>query len=455
MSLARLYKKYKGIPKMLPQINLDAQQKEAVFTEEEKVLVIAAAGSGKTRVITERIKHLLESGVEPQSIVAITFTNIAAEEMKARLSGTPHLGDTFIGTIHSFANRVMRQSESYKILTTEVEIELYKELIDKYCNFITFSKYLKYRELKEGWIQGIVTEHEVRSFLTSAERGELHLLNGNISDVEECDGLEITDYPETIDDIRERRNVITFDELLELATNYFRNLDTGINLLVDEFQDIGVIEYNFFNSLSPKSTFLVGDDWQSIYNFKGGCVSIMLNLNKDDDYKKYYLTNNYRCSQSIINLGNDIIKQVSKRIPKEVKCCSGVEGEYLVTSKGELRTIVQNIRDEYSNELNTWFFLVRTNKELHEVKEVMDEERLKSHIFSSEERNNSSDMEKLMKYNSIKLMTVHSAKGLENKNVILYGNFPISTPYYRRNEDERKVMYVGVTRAIESLIIMN
>lgn len=92
----------------LPAIVLDEQQQAIVNSEAKNIVVVAGAGSGKTRVLTERVKHLLETGVMPHNIVAITFTNLAAEEMRTRLKDLDGIGDAFIGTIHSFANRLMK-----------------------------------------------------------------------------------------------------------------------------------------------------------------------------------------------------------------------------------------------------------------------------------------------------------------------------------------------------------
>ena len=104
------------LPDKNVEITLDSQQEEAVHTRSSMALVVAGAGSGKTRVLTERVKFLLSDGVSPHSIIAITFTNMAAEEMKERLVDVPGIGDCFIGTIHSFANKIFKNSNiEYKL----------------------------------------------------------------------------------------------------------------------------------------------------------------------------------------------------------------------------------------------------------------------------------------------------------------------------------------------------
>lgn len=438
-------------------INLDEQQKEAVYTKESKVLVVAGAGSGKTRVLTERIKHLLDEGVEPSSIVAITFTNMASEEMKNRLSRVPRIGDCFIGTIHSFANKIMSVSseKKYTILNTEVSNGFYKELIQKYCKFLTFDIYLHYMDTKNNYELGLVSEDVLNGCLSPSQQAELMLLQGlnapNLKDINN------EDYPETIKDLCKRYNVIDFNELLEMATEYFQKTESEIeHLLIDEFQDIGSLEFSFFKSLKSKNEFYVGDDWQSIYGFKGGNVNIMLNLANEGKYKVINIDRNYRNSKEVLNLSTKIINQVSNKIHKNVIIEDNTpEGEVFTSSKAILSSVINNVVKEDSDNLKDWFILVRTNKELLEVQDVLDDCKIRHTTFRREGLS-LSDLNNLMNYNSVKVLTVHTSKGLEAKNVILYGaSFSINIPKYRNNQEERKVMYVGVTRAIENLIVLN
>ena len=151
-------------------ITLDQQQDLAVHARDNNVLVVAGAGSGKTRVLTERIKFLLEEGVPPCNIVAITFTNMAAEEMKERLYDVEGIGDAFIGTIHSFANRVMKLSgENYRIYDDGIDNDFHRELITKYCKSLTFDRYLEYKDMKTQEMMGKITEKELNDFLIPSE----------------------------------------------------------------------------------------------------------------------------------------------------------------------------------------------------------------------------------------------------------------------------------------------
>lgn len=457
MSVKGLFLKNKDIIKDQNPISLDPQQQEAVYSEHNKVLVVAGAGSGKTRVLTERIKYLLQSGVEPSTIVAITFTNMASEEMKSRLSDVPNVSDCFIGTIHSFANKVMSASSDnkYTILNTEVSNSFFKELIEKYCKFLTFEAYLKFCDTKNDYDLGKISEEDYYNCLPPSQFAELMLLQGcNAPNVK---GIIQEDYPETIKTMCERYNVITFDELLVLATEYFDSIDSEIShLLIDEFQDIGTLEHLFFKSLKAKNEFFVGDDWQSIYSFKGGNVNIMLSLSQDPEYKVINVDRNYRSSKAVLEMSLKIINQVSNKINKHLVIDENTpEGEVYVSSKTILPIVVEQVIKEDLDNLKDWFILVRTNKDLLAVEDILDKCKIRYTTFKREGLS-VSDLNNLMNYNSVKLLTVHTAKGLEAKNVILYGSaFSLNVPKYRVNEEERKVMYVGITRAKDSLVILN
>lgn len=240
---------------------LDKEQAAAVAAKENKVIVVAGAGSGKTRVITERIKHLLNSGVKAANIVCITFTNMAADEMVERLQGVAGIGDAFIGTIHSFANKVLKCSENdsnFEIFNEEHNVNFHKYLINRYCKHIVFDRWLQYMDIKKDELCGRKDEGAADAFLTPAERAELMLINRKHEDIPLGD-----DYPKSVDSLCKARNIITFDELLEKAVRYFDSHNMYPEyVLVDELQDIGTLEYSFIRSLRAKNYFFVGDDWQ-------------------------------------------------------------------------------------------------------------------------------------------------------------------------------------------------
>lgn len=421
-------------------IQLDPAQKAVVTSDAKNILVVAGAGSGKTRVLTERIKYLLDRGTDPCDIVAITFTNMAADEMKARLAGVDNIGDAFIGTIHSFANRIYKNSdEVYRIMTEEEEQLIYEEIFNlpKYRGQLTIKKWLKFKDLEKQASAGRISEEEAWEILSPSERNVLYTCKGDFTR------------------IRKRDNIITFDELIEYATAYYESLGASIeHLLVDEFQDIGTLEYKFIRALNAEHYFFVGDDYQAIYGFKGGNVNIFKSLcNRDRTFKTYFLNNNYRSSKEIIDLAEKIIDQVPERIHKKAVVCNPRPGTIAIDRRDHVERIARILNRDKEN-WRDWFVLTRTNKEAYQLADLLDDNGI-NYCFIHRSELTLEELEDAMKSNLVKIMTVHSAKGLENKKVILYGNFPIRQPSYLRNPDERRVMYVGVTRAIESLYIFN
>lgn len=430
-------------------ITLDSQQSEIVHSGYDNILVIAGAGSGKTRVLTERIKYLIDSGVPAVNIVAITFTNMAAEEMRDRLSSIPTIGDAFIGTIHSFANKILSNSgEEYEIYSEEHDLRFYRYLIRKYCHHLTLDRYFEYKDL-DRQVSSLKVDPDVLSnFFTSGERAEFKLLNRKACEIEDGDN-----YPESIDTLCKENNVITFDDLIVKANDYFTSIGASVeHLLVDEFQDIGPLEFKFFVGLHPINTFFCGDDFQSIYSFKGGAVDIFMSLANNPDFHCYYLTNNYRNGSAIIDFASQIIDQVNIKIPKEITPCRDFEGEYIVDTKLHLGYYLQQILDK--GDFKDWFILTRTNKELFDLMVTCDSFGIPNVTFKREGMS-MNQIQSLLASDKVKILTVHTSKGLESPNVLLFGNFPVQTPSYIRNEEERKVMYVGITRAENKVIVLN
>lgn len=338
---------------------LSSIQRDIVTSSDSKILVVAGAGSGKTRVLTERVKYLIiDKQVDPSNIVAITFTNMAADEMRERLAKISNIGNAFIGTIHSFANKIFKSSGSdYQIYNDYLDNKFYKYLIESYCKVLTFNDYINYKELKFKVEQGRASEADLSDYFTPKQRYEFDMIS---------ESYPTADYPETIKSLMKKNNVITFDQLLKEATRYFKSLNSSVEyLLVDELQDIGHLEYKFLKELNAKNEFYVGDDWQAIYSFKGGNVNIFKNLVDDSKYTKYYLIDNYRSSKEVIRVANQVISQVPDRILKEVKIHSSEYGSVIEDNKYSITEYLLNIKSD--NNYKNWFILVRTNKDLMDL----------------------------------------------------------------------------------------
>lgn len=420
-------------------LKLDEFQDAMVKSTANNILGIAGAGSGKTRVLTERIKYLLnELKVPAKNIIAITFTNMAAEEMQARLKDIPCIKEAFIGTIHSLANKIYTKSKkSYQLLTEDVGMLIYEEVLRKYPA-LTFERYKSYVEQCKLFTTGRITDDELHSFLTRAEWKALY------------------DCSDDVDAVIKRDSIITFDELITEATDYFAKNSIRIqHLLVDELQDVDSEQFKFIMGLQADNNFFVGDDWQAIYGFKGGNVEIFKDLFRKSDFRVYELSNNYRNAEEILKLGLNIIKQHPDIIVKDVIGLNKKRGKVKFYERKALYALVDILKRDKAN-LRDWFVLTRSNKDLYKLADLLDDNDL-DYCFVKKSELTLKELQHTLTANQIKLMTVHSAKGLENKKVILYGNFPVVIPHWMKNYDmdERKVMYVGITRAIEELYIFN
>lgn len=421
---------------------LDKNQQEIVDSNEPRIIVEAGAGSGKTRVLIERVKRLLKDGVEPSNMVCITFTNMAAEEMKERLVGVPGIGDCFIGTIHSFANKIFKNSNiEYKLFNEEIQDQFMSVLIALYGKFLTMPVYIKYKEYAKKVDMGLMEEEDIERFIDPNALYEIKVFLKNYRD---------KNYPENMNILCKRHNVITFDELLERTTKYFKEIDGKVEyLFVDEFQDIGPLEKKFFQALNADNYFYVGDEKQALYAFKGGNVNFFLNLIKSPKWKTYYLKNNYRCGQAILELATRVIVQADDVISYESICKSGKVGNTIVDSKYKIDEYLKNITN-----YKDWFVLVRTNKDLVKLEAKMREFEIPYVSFRKGEMT-LDQMRNCMAEDKVKLLTIHTSKGLESPNVLLWGNFPIRQKPYLRNNDELKVLYVGITRGIDQTIVLN
>lgn len=436
-------------PVLAENITLDPEQDAIVHSAHRNIVVVAGAGSGKTRVLTERVKHLLDTGVSPHNIVAITFTNLAADEMKHRLIGVKGIGDVFIGTIHSFANRVMKNSgEDYTLYTNEIDNEFMDYLIGKYAKYLTAARYLKFKDLHNDMETGKVSERTVQGFFSPSEAFEHRMFHRQV----EMIPLE-TEYPESVHTLSEERGVITFDELLQRAKVYFESISAKVeHVLVDEFQDVGTLEYDFIMGLNSDNYFVIGDDWQSIYGFKGANVGLFMKLVRNEGFTAYFLTNNYRNSPDILELAETVISQVPDRIRKDVCPIREEKGHIEIATRPELVKYLTRILNE--GNYGEWFILTRSNKELWEIANTCARMQI-PYVTFKREGMSLSDLNRAMKSDKVKLLTVHTSKGLEAKNVLLYGRFPIRCPSYSRDTEERRVLYVGITRAKDNLVILN
>ena len=323
---------------------LNESQRAAVLYNEGPSLVIAGAGSGKTRVLTYKIAHLMSEGYDPWNILALTFTNKAAREMKERISR--QVGDRarylWMGTFHSIFSRILRSeaqaigfSSNFTIYDASDSKSLIKSIIkekvdEAYVNLTDDEKdkYLKY--YKANLIQSRISNAKNQLILPSvymsddrcreADRNEMISLCGKIY---EC-------YWERC----RQDNVMDFDDLLLYTYILFRdNPDIRLKyasqfkfVLVDEYQDTNSVQNNIILQLTKERQHIcvVGDDAQSIYSFRGAKIENILNFtNNFVGAKLFRLEQNYRSTQTIVGAANSLIKNNVNQIPKNIYSKNG------------------------------------------------------------------------------------------------------------------------------------
>lgn len=303
-----------------------------------------------TAVLTERIKRILKEGADPTKMIAITFTNMAAQEMKKRL-GEEAKG-MFIGTFHSYAN--------YICIMNNIDTSAY-------INNQQFDKIIE------------------KALIVPKYR-----------------------YPETT------------------------------HIFVDEFQDVKKFEYELMIKINAENVFCVGDERQFIFNFAGSSDEYIKTMYLNTEYKKCFLTENYRCAPNIISYANGYVNSMETFSPSPTAIKTR-DGSILKCSFEEALTDLT-----FSGDWGNWFICCRLNAEAATVQAILDKQKIPNIFFKKGDFETLEDIDSVLASNQVKILTIHSAKGLENKNVIVVGAKTF-------NEDERRICYVAATRAESSL----
>lgn len=324
---------------------LNEQQREAVLHINGPLMIVAGAGSGKTKVLTTRIAHLMNQGVDAFNILALTFTNKAAAEMKERIShilGNNESRNLYIGTFHSVFARILR-GEAHRI---------------GYPNHFTIYDTDDSRSVIKTVINELNLDDKhykpsvVGNRISSAK-------NALVGPAEYAN-----DYYIQQEDMRANRPAISqiysayanrcfkngamdFDDLLLKMYELLKNFPEALHkyqhkfkyILIDEYQDTNAVQYQITKLLAAahENICVVGDDAQSIYSFRGATIENILQFQKDyDDVKVVKLEQNYRSSQSILNVANEVIRNNKGQIPKNL---------WTDNSEGEKISLVRTMTD--------------------------------------------------------------------------------------------------------------
>ncbi len=366
---------------------LNEPQKEAVLHIDGPLMIIAGAGSGKTKVLTTRIAHLMSTGIDAFNILALTFTNKAAREMKERIErilGTNEARNLYIGTFHSVFARILRAEApklGYPHHFTIYDTDDAKSVVKTVVNELNLDD----KHYKPNIVYNRISQAK----------------NGLVGPAEYA-----TDYYIQQEDIRSNRPAIAliyeayakrcfkngsmdFDDLLlkfyELLKHFPESLHKYQHkfkyILIDEFQDTNPAQYEIIKLLGAvyENVCVVGDDAQSIYSFRGATIENILQFQKDyDDVKVVKLEQNYRSTQSIITAANEVIKRNKGQIPKNL-WTENIEGEKIrlvrtQTDNDEGKYVADTIQEQkLRNHFNNRDFaiLYRTNSQSRAFEESL------------------------------------------------------------------------------------
>lgn len=366
---------------------LNAQQREAVLHRDGPLMIVAGAGSGKTKVLTTRIAHLMATGVDAFNILALTFTNKAAKEMKERIEkvlGNSEARNLYIGTFHSVFARILRgeaHNIGYPNNFTIYDTDDTKSVIKTVVNEMNLD-------------DKVYKPAAVYNRISGAK-------NALVGPAEYAN-----DYALQQEDLRANRPAIAqiydayvkrcfkngamdFDDLLLKFYELLRTVPESLSkyqrkfkyILVDEYQDTNPAQYEVIKLLGAmhENVCVVGDDAQSIYSFRGATIENILQFQKDyDDAKVVKLEQNYRSSKSILDVANEVIKNNKGQIPKNLWTEKG-EGEKiklvrLNTDNDEGKFVAdtiqeQKLRNHYNN--RDFAILYRTNAQSRAFEESL------------------------------------------------------------------------------------
>ncbi len=385
----------------IPVINyieqLNEAQKQAVLHKDGPMIIIAGAGSGKTRVLTFRIAHLMQKGVDPFNILALTFTNKAAREMKSRISqivGQSETKNLWMGTFHSVFARILRSEaekigfpSNFTIYDTQDSVRLITSII-KEMN-------LDKERYKAKQVLGRISQYKnslitVRAYYNNPELVEADKASGRPklgevykAYVERCFKAGAMDFDDLL--LRTNELLTRFPDVLAKYQDRFRYI------LVDEYQDTNHSQYLIVRALADRyqNICVVGDDSQSIYAFRGANIQNILNFQRDyDNVRLFKLEQNYRSSQNIVNAANSVINKNKTKLEKEIWTAndSGDKVKVIRTlSDGEEGRFVASsiFENMMQNQLKNSDFAVlyRTNAQSRSIEDALRKKDIPYRIY--------------------------------------------------------------------------
>ncbi|MCT8340864.1 UvrD-helicase domain-containing protein [Flavobacteriaceae bacterium TK19130] len=376
---------------------LNDAQRAPVLQKDGPMIVIAGAGSGKTRVLTFRIAYLMSQGVDPFNILALTFTNKAAREMKKRIAeivGNSEAKNLWMGTFHSIFAKILRfeadklgYPSNFTIYDTQDSQSVIRSIIKEMQLDKDVYKYKQVYSRISSYKNSLIT---VKAYFQNPELMEADAMAkmprlGDIykNYVDRCFKAGAMDFDDLL--LRTNELLTRFPDVLAKYQSRFRYI------LVDEYQDTNHSQYLIVRALSDRfqNICVVGDDAQSIYAFRGANINNILNFQKDyDDVQMYRLEQNYRSTKNIVNAANSVIEKNKQRLEKVVWTANdqgakikvnrtmtdGDEGRYVASSIFE---IAMNNQVGYGG----FAVLYRTNAQSRAIEDALRKKDIPYRIY--------------------------------------------------------------------------
>ncbi|ANW96635.1 ATP-dependent DNA helicase [Wenyingzhuangia fucanilytica] len=376
---------------------LNPPQRAAVEQMEGPMIIIAGAGSGKTRVLTYRIAHLLKNGVDSFQILSLTFTNKAAREMKERIGavvGQSEAKNLWMGTFHSVFARILRSEadklgypSSFTIYDSQDTVRLMNSIIKE----MGLSK----EQYKSKAILSRISQFKNNLITVKAYRNNPELIEADTMAMRPQMGAIYKEYVDRcfkagamdFDDLLLRTNelLVRFPDVLSKYQDRFRYV------MVDEYQDTNHSQYLIVRALADRfqNICVVGDDSQSIYAFRGANINNILNFQKDyPDVKTFKLEQNYRSTSNIVEAANSLIEKNKTRLDKTIFTANdeggkikimrtlsdGEEGRWVANSIFENAMNLQKTYDDFA-------ILYRTNAQSRAMEDALRKKGIKYKIF--------------------------------------------------------------------------
>jgi len=377
--------------------NLNESQKAAVVHKEGPMIIIAGAGSGKTRVLTYRIAHLMNQGVDSFNILSLTFTNKAAREMKNRIAdvvGASEAKNLWMGTFHSVFARILRSEgthlgypSNFTIYDTQDAVRLLSSIIkemqldkDKYKPKQVLSRISSFKNSLIT-VKAYYNDKELIEADKMAQRPKMGEIYHKY--VERCFKAGAMDFDDLL--LRTNELLTRFPEVLAKYQDRFEYI------LVDEYQDTNHSQYLIVRALADRfqNICVVGDDSQSIYAFRGANIQNILNFQRDyDNVQIFKLEQNYRSSNNIVQAANSVIEKNKTKLDKEV-WTENSEGPKVkvmrtYTEGEEGRFIADSIFDNMMNlqlKSSDFAILYRTNAQSRALEDALRKKDIKHKIY--------------------------------------------------------------------------